>query len=302
METNQDLGYRVYTGKAEADKAINTLRGILEGIMIDRKVNQKEITELDNWCEDHYNLIDRNPFKDFIITIREALREEGDLDEAIEDLYWLSQKYQEDNIYYNAVTTDLQTLQGICHGILADGNINDTEVKELQKWMNQNEHLATFYPYDELYTVLQQILKDGIVDEGEKILLKAYFNQFVRLTDTQLTEKIKEETAGTKISGLCAIAPNIEIDGKTFCVTGSLTRGDKNGLLNEIEKWGGLSCGSPGKKTDYLIVGDKGSPAWAFACYGRKVEQALKLRKEGFQIVLVQELDFWDHLDEINSN
>ena len=302
METNQDLGYRVFTGKAEADKAINTLRGILEGIMIDRNINENEIKELDNWCEDHYDLINRNPFQDFVVTIREALRGEVDINEAVEDLYWLSQKYQEDNIYYNAVTADLQTLQGICHGILADGIINDTEVKGLQKWMNNNEHLASFYPYDELYTVLQQILKDGIVDEEEEVLLKAYFNQFVKLTDSQLTEKIQNETADTKISGLCSIDPNIEIEVKTFCVTGKLTRGNREELLKKIDDWGGISCGSPGKKTDYLIVGDNGNPAWAFACYGRKVEQALKLRKSGSQIVIVNEFDFWDYLDEMSSN
>jgi hypothetical protein len=302
METNQDLGYRVFTGKAEADKAINTLRGILEGIMIDRNINENEIKELDNWCEDHYDLINRNPFQDFVVTIREALRGEVDINEAIEDLYWLSQKYQEDNIYYNAVTADLQTLQGICHGILADGIINDTEIKGLQNWMNKNNHLASFYPYDELYTVLQKILKDGIVDEGEQVLLKAYFNQFVRLTDSQLTEKLQKEIADTKISGLCSIDPNIKIEGKTFCVTGKLTRGNRDELLKKIDDWGGLSCGTPGKKTDYLIVGDNGNPAWAFACYGRKVEQALKLRKSGSQIIIVNEFDFWDYLDEINSN
>lgn len=301
METNQDLGYRVFTGKAEADKAINSLRGILEGIMIDGKVNEKEILELDNWCADHHELINRNPFQEFMIGIREALREESDLDEALEDLYWLSQKYQEENIYYNAVTADLQTLQGICHGILADGQINDREVKALQEWMNKNDHLATYYPYDELYTVLQQILKDGTVDEGEKVLLKAYFNQFVRLTDSQLTEKLKEETSQTKISGLCSIDPKLEIDGKLFCITGKLTRGKRNELVQDIEDMGGKCCRSPLKDTDYLIVGDNGNPAWAFACYGRKVEQALNWRKKGSRITLVHEHDFWDYIDDLKT-
>ncbi len=301
METNQDLNYRVFTGKAEADKAVNSLRGILEGIMIDGKVNESEIQELDNWCEDHYDLISRNPFQDFIVTIREALREEIDLNEAIKDLYWLSQKYQEENVYYNAVTTDLQTLQGICHGILADGKINDNEVKGLEKWMDQNQHLASFYPYDELYTVLQQILKDGIVDESEKILLKAYFNQFVRLTDAQLTEKLKEETSQTKISGLCAMDPDIEIDGNNFCITGKLTRGNRKDLIQQIENQGGKFVSQPSKRTNFLIVGDSGNPAWAFSCYGRKVEEAIKLRKNGENIILVHEHDFWDYLDEVSN-
>ena len=48
--------------------------------------------------------------------------------DAIEDLFWLCQKYESDNYYYNAVTADLQTLQGICYGILSDGIITPFEV------------------------------------------------------------------------------------------------------------------------------------------------------------------------------
>ncbi|MUP44855.1 hypothetical protein E0K83_03735 [Gramella sp. BOM4] len=301
MERIKDLEYRVYTGKAEADKAVNSLRGILEGILIDGEVNKKELQELDNWCEDHYDLIERNPFQDFIVTIREALRGEQDLAEALEDLYWLSQKYQEDNVFYDAVTADLQTLQGICHGILADGNINDQEVIELQNWMDKNDHLCSYYPYDELYTVLEKILRDGIVDNEEKILLKAYFNQFVKLTDKELTTKISDEVSGLNISGLCAVDPNIELDGKIFCITGALTRGNRKSLVEKIQNQGGTFNNNFVKETNYLIVGDNGSPAWAFACYGRKVEKAIKLRKEGSNVVLVHEHDFWDYLDDIST-
>lgn len=35
------------------------------------------------------------------------------------------------------------------------------------------------------------------------------------------------------------------------------------------------------------------NPCWAYACYGRKVEQAIGLRKAGSQLLLVHEADFW---------
>ena len=55
---------------------------------------------------------------------------------------------------------------------------------------------------------------------------------------------------------------------------------------------------SVSKKTNYLIVGDDGNPCWAYACYGRKVEKAINLRKEGAQIIIVHENDFWDEVEE----
>ncbi|GMA55471.1 hypothetical protein GCM10025857_68280 [Alicyclobacillus contaminans] len=48
--------------------------------------------------------------------------------------------------------------------------------------------------------------------------------------------------------------------------------------------------------TDYLVVGDQGNPCWAFSCYGRKVEKAVKLRKQGRRILIIHEVDFWDAL------
>lgn len=32
--------------------------------------------------------------------------------------------------------------------------------------------------------------------------------------------------------------------------------------------------------------------SWAFSCYGRKVEKAVQLRKDGSQVIIVHENDF----------
>ena len=55
------------------------------------------------------------------------------------------------------------------------------------------------------------------------------------------------------------------------------------------------------KKTDYLVVGNAGNPCWAYACYGRKIEEAMQLRKEGAKIVIVNETDFWDCVDDMQA-
>jgi len=299
MSNINDYALKIYTAKAQADKAISSLKGILLGINADEVVNEKEINELKNWTITHNNLIHKNPFNEFMNLIENTLSNKIPPKETIEDLFWLCQKYESDNYYYNAVTTDLQTLQGLCHGILSDGIINDEEVFNLHKWLEENQHLSTYYPYDEIRSIVLSIVSDHKIDEEERTVLKAYFNQFVKLSDENITAQIKKETSEVNISGLCTSDPIVTFPGKTFCITGVLKRGDRETLQNDIIKLGGIPIESVTKKTDYLIVGDSGNPAWAFSCYGRKVEKALSMRKEGHTIMLIHEFDFADIVDDL---
>jgi NAD-dependent DNA ligase len=290
---------KVYTAKAQADKAISTLKGILLGINLDGIVNEKEIHELHEWVISQNELVKRNPFNEFMTIIENTISNKIPIKETIEDLYWLCQKYEGENYYYNAVTTDLQTLQGLCHGILSDGIINDKEIYDLQKWLEENGHLNTYYPYDEIRSLVLSIVSDHKIDEEEKLVLKAYFNQFVKLEDTAIAKQLENETIGVNIAGLCTSEPNVTFPGKTFCITGILKRGNRETLQNDITKLGGIPTDSVTRKTDYLIVGDNGNPAWAFSCYGRKVEKALSMRKEGHTIMLIHEFDFADIIEDL---
>jgi NAD-dependent DNA ligase len=83
-----------------------------------------------------------------------------------------------------------------------------------------------------------------------------------------------------------------------FCITGTLQRGSRSQTQNDIIKLGGFITSTVTHKTNYLIVGDNGNPAWAFSCYGRKVEAAVKLRKSGHRIMIIHEFDFSDIVDD----
>lgn len=291
-----NLEYRKYTTKSEADKALNSLEGLLTGIAIDNIVDDQELRELDIWCKTHEDLINRNPFREFMITIQNAIHDSTNRMELIEDLRWLKQKYEADNYYYNAVTTEIQILQGICHGILADGVISDDEVKAIDKWLDEHEVLATYYPYDEIKSMVTNILSDGIVTDEERDRLTSLINEFVSIEDSEIADKVEERIADLDISGICTSDPQIEFKDKTFCITGvSEVKQNKEEIYSIIEKLGGRRHDSlPTKKTDYLIVAANNNPCWAFACYGRKVEKAKKDRKKGSTISIVHEFDFWD--------
>jgi hypothetical protein len=303
-EDYESLGYRQYTTISEMDKAINSLKGILLGISLDNEVNDSELSELLSWCDTHEGLIERNPFKSLMQNILEAVKNKENRVELIEDIYWLSERYATEYklAFYDLATADLQILQGLCHGILADGQIKDTEVKKLDEWLEHHDHLNTYYPYDEIYTLITNVLADGKIDDGERKQLMAYFNEFVKLTDEELNQRIATEISEIKINGICTVNPQVNFDGNSFCLTGLFSRGTRKELELEIQNLGGHINGDVTQKTNYLIVGDSGNPCYAFACYGRKVEKAINMRKQGRNISLIHEFDFWDVIEDSRYN
>ncbi|MBE3586529.1 MAG: BRCT domain-containing protein [Thermoanaerobacter sp.] len=301
MDMDYDsLHFRKYTYKAELDKALHTLEGILTGISIDGVITQKEIDELTSWCKRYSRFAKKHPFNELMPIIAAAL-DDGVLNkEEIEDLLWLCNNFKTGSLYYNIITTDIQKLQGILHGILADNVITKEEIVGLQEWLEENSHLTGNYPYDEINSIVTTVLADGILSDDEKRLLKAFFTDFVDVNSSKNINKeevlrLKKETV---ISGICAVCPEISIPDKVFCFTGISSKASRRTIKDTIESLGGVFSNSVSKKTDYLIVGDNGNPCWAFACYGRKIEEAVKLRKAGHRILIVHENDFWDSLED----
>lgn len=294
MTNFENSEQQIVTVKARADKAINSLKGILLGIISDEKIDSYEMKELQLWAIEHHDLVNRNPFREFMLLIENTVSNDIPSKEAIEDLYWLCQKYEYDSIYYKGITSDLQQLQGIFHGILSDGELNDTEIFKLHEWLSENEHLSSYYPYDEIRSLVLSIVSDKKIDQEERILLMAFIKQFVELSNSNIKNSIDSITEDVSISGICAVDPEIIFENKTFCVTGILSRGTRTELQNAIKNKGGIPVNSISKKTDYLIIGDTSNACWSYACYGRKVEKALDLRKSGHTVVLVHEFDVFD--------
>lgn len=290
--------HQIVTVRARADKAINSLKGILLGIISDDEIDSFEMKELQLWSREHHDLVNRNPFREFMLLIDNTVSNEIPTKEAIEDLYWLCQKYEHDSIYYNGITSDLQQLQGIFHGILSDGELNDVEIFKLHEWLSENEHLNSYYPYDEIRSLVLSIVSDKKIEEEERLVLMAFVKQFVELSNNEVKESIDKVTSDINISGICAVDPEIVFENKTFCITGILSRGTRTEVQHAIKNKGGIPVSSISKKTDYLIIGDTNNACWSYACYGRKVEKALDLRKSGHTIVLVHEFDLFDAIEE----
>lgn len=295
----EELAYRRYMSKEELHKSLNTLVGILKGIVIDGAVNDKESEEVKFWYDLHKPLIAIHPFKE-ILPALDLVFEDGRIDlEEAKGILWLCDKFldkKQSTLYFNMVTSSIQQLEGILHGIISDNVITDSELQKLWDWLNDNEQIQGLYPYDEVYSLLLAAREDGIISADEKNMLRAFFSTFVDTTTSANihavdVSKLQQQFS---INGICAVDPEIIVPDRLFCFTGVSNQATRDEICNIIVEKGGKCCSTPTNKTDYLVVGGGGNPCWAYTCYGRKVEKAMDIRKKGHKILIVHENDFWD--------
>lgn len=140
---------------------------------------------------------------------------------------------------------------------------------------------------------LLQLCKMEKIDSAEHQLLLSYFSEFVSHTHNKIVQSPPVQISDN-ITGICAVCPDIEFSGKVFCFTGTSTKYTRKELSHTVHSLGGKVTSTPSKTVDYLIIGNNGNPCWAYACYGRKVERAIELRKAGVKILIIHENDFHD--------
>ena len=90
---------------------------------------------------------------------------------------------------------------------------------------------------------------------GEKVA-DSIINFFASEENLEIIEKLKG--FGLNFSGekQSKVEKNV-FEGKTFLVTGKLTKFTREGIKKEIEKFGGKNLSAVSKNLDYLIVGEK---------------------------------------------
>lgn len=293
--------YRRFTGPVELHKAVNTLRGLVAGMTTDRVATTEEVDELANWCIAHKHLIHRHPFRELIPLIERVYEDGIVTSEEASDILWLCNNFVSDTDYYDLITSSIQFLHGLIHDIMADGEISDAELHALKQWITANDFLMGIYPFDEIESLLMSVLMDGVVTHDERNMLKAFFSEFI---DLKISYNLNELTLNAMrekycIKGICAVCQEIEFDNNLFCFTGESERAKRRDIADIIESLGETYKDSVTNKTKYLIVGNKGNPCWAFSCYGRKIEDAVNRRKDGQKLIIVNEVDFWDIVEDV---
>ena len=218
-------------------------------------------------------------------------------DEA-RNILWLCEKLSE-KAALDKATNDMQHLHGVLAGILADGIVTEDELRGLSDWLDEHDHLKTMWPYDEISAIAISAMTDRKISDEEQKLLQAHFSELVRDKKDDVTITNPSLLENESLPGICAVCPEISFANACFCFTGASARFKRNELRAVVERLGGRFTNTISKSVDYLIIGADGNPCWAYACYGRKVEEAVKLRKQMCKILLVHENDFHDAIADL---
>lgn len=286
------LEYAKFTSRARLEKSVNSLLGLIEGIAIDSSINQSEVSFLNLWLAEHSDVRNRHPYSELVPVVQAAVADGVLMQDEHDDIVWLCERLRSAE-YFDQTTADLQRLHAIFGGIVSDGQVTEDELRGLSAWLQNHEHLKTCWPYDEIDSLLVGVMKDQKIDPEEHALLTAFFSEFTAVMDDRtITSPVISE--GTNIVGLCAVCPEIEFSASTFCFTGASSRYTRKELAATVERLGGTFAPNVTKSVKYLIIGADGNPCWTYACYGRKVEKAVELRKSGVRVLLVHENDFHD--------
>jgi hypothetical protein len=169
-----------YKRRPETDQAFHVLEGILCGISLDGEINRQEARELSEWCDTYRDLAERHPFFEVNAYVRRILADDALDASEIETLKWFVGEVCSDKDYQDSVAANLARLEGILHGILADGAVDDQEIANLGAWLAANGKLAGLYPYDELCSMLAEIAVDGVVTDAERAWLASFMGRFLR--------------------------------------------------------------------------------------------------------------------------
>lgn len=284
--------YYEFTSRSRLEKSINSLVGLVEGIAIDSRINSFELGFLNRWLAEHNELRNRHPYNELIPVVQIALSDGALSQDERDDILWLCERLTSTE-FFDRTTAGLQRLHGIVGGIIADGEVTEEELRGLSDWLEDHNFLRTCWPYDEVNSIITAVMADGKIDEHEQTKLREFFSEFVHILDER-TITSPYVSIGDSVVGLCAVCPEIEFSEKKFCFTGSSNRYTRNALTALVEKFGGEVVSSLTATVAYLVIGAEGNPCWAYACYGRKVEKAVALRKSGSRVLLVHENDFHD--------
>ena len=176
----------------------------------------------------------------------------------------------------------IDELIGISRGVIADGVVDEREAIFLGQWIEQHREVAGKWPVNVLYARLTEMLKDGILSRPEQREL------LTTLRDITGGDTAYDQQKSTTLP-LDRPAPPIVFEGSVFCLTGRFVFGSLLECEETIAELGGIVVQNPTAETDYLVIGELGSPDWIHATFGRSIERAVELQQSGHRPKIVSE-------------
>lgn len=295
FDSFDNRSFQQFSNPALIEKDLQTLAGIINGIKSDDVISDTEYSEVVAWITQHREYEEKQPYKEIIAIVRHALADKVLTHEECQNIIWFCHQYINKTGYFNVITSGIQKLIGIVTGIALDNEINFKEIEYLDTWMEENDYLKNTYPYDELYNLITSIIQDKVITKEEHEALLGFCKAFTG----EITDPSNEALLSHLKTGFYQIDPSITLQEKTFCITGVSKKYKRRQIAEKIELFGGYVVDNVSSKLDYLVVCDEKNNCWAFTCYGRKIEEAIKHRKQGRELIIVHEYDLYDTLQDL---
>lgn len=267
----------------------NELEGLLLGIQADGIILPEETARIAGWLESNRQFQTTHPFKELARRLEGALADGRLTGDEIDDLLFVVSKYTTVNPHFDQIRAGLQVLMGLLSGYASDAVIPEVEAKHLLQWTEDWQHLRGLWPYDECESIVTYMIARGRITEDASLLLE--LSKCVPVGGAA-----PGAVPALTLAGICTVSPEITFEDRQFVFTGESTKCRRSEMEQRVVDRQGRAHGTVTLNTDYLVVCDEGNPHWAFSCYGRKVEKAFNLRREGHRVSIVHESDFWDAL------
>lgn len=269
----------------EKARAFNGLRGILNGVVADQRLNEKELLFLDAWLQSQQYLARDADVLRILTRVGDIVAggqiSPPELADMLADIERFIDIKSEDD---QEAKGQIDELKGFLNGVASDGVLNDQEITALSTWLDRHQTIRASWPASIIIERLDHILEDGIITEDEREDLLQTL-QRIAASDpdgNRFAVEGSTEVWGDRID-------EVNIKGATFCLTGDFVSGDRGTVETMLRlKGAGISSGV-NKGVDYLVIGTLASRDWLYTPHGRKIEKALLLRREGAVVTIITE-------------
>lgn len=177
----------------------------------------------------------------------------------------------------------IDELIGISRGVIADGSVAEREAIFIGQWIENHREISDRWPVNVLYARITEMLRDGVLSKEEKTELLETLKDITGESSTY-----QEPNRSTTLP-LDKPLPEVAFEGSTFCLTGRFVFGSTFECEETIAELGGIVEQSPNGGTNFLVIGEMGSPDWVHTSFGRSIEKAVEMQGNGHPIKIISE-------------
>jgi NAD-dependent DNA ligase len=162
----------------------------------------------------------------------------------------------------------------------------------LEDWLETHREALDEWPGSVIGQRVRDVMADGIITEEERADLQTILEKAVgKKPEADMAQKL-----ATRLP-LDEPPPEVTFEGRTFCFTGQFVFGTRDKCEHSVQERGGTCLDRPTSTTDFVVIGTVATERWAHESFGRKIEGAISLRRNGHNLKIIAEEHWVTFLD-----